>query len=182
MEQFSGYSIHEPTSISSLSVDAQGLQNQIDQLSGFFDAPAPAVTRVLYTHKDVLARRYVKNLMGIVGLSVREDAVGNIFGHWGESEPELAAATTNNPQQLVLPQSHSCLEEFEASSPPRNTVLHHKLSPALRLRHFIRRQQQHTLPHTVFFLPFATTHRARTTLIAVPFPHCFRDSHQQQRN
>ncbi|CAL5208236.1 unnamed protein product [Lathyrus oleraceus] len=96
MEQFSGYSIHEPTSISSLSVDAQGLQNQIDQLSGFSDAPAPAVTRVLYTHKDVLARRYVKNLMGIAGLSVREDAVGNIFGRWDGSEPELAAVATGS--------------------------------------------------------------------------------------
>jgi hypothetical protein len=29
MEQFSGYSILEPTSISSLSVDAEGLQNQV---------------------------------------------------------------------------------------------------------------------------------------------------------
>ncbi|XP_058745244.1 ureidoglycolate hydrolase isoform X1 [Vicia villosa] len=96
MEQFSGYSIHEPTSLSSLSIDAQGLQNQIDQLSGFSDAPAPAVTRVLYTHKDVLARRYVKNLMGIAGLSVREDAVGNIFGRWDGSEPELAAVATGS--------------------------------------------------------------------------------------
>jgi hypothetical protein len=26
--------------------------------------------------------RYVKKLMGIAGLSVREDAVGNIFGRW----------------------------------------------------------------------------------------------------
>lgn len=26
--------------------------------------------------------RYVKNLMSLSGLSVREDAVGNIFGRW----------------------------------------------------------------------------------------------------
>ncbi|XP_004495345.1 ureidoglycolate hydrolase [Cicer arietinum] len=96
IEQFSGYSIHEPTSISSLSVDAQGLQNQIDELSGFSDSPAPSVTRVLYTQKDVLARRYVKNLMGIAGLSVREDAVGNIFGRWDGNEPELAAVATGS--------------------------------------------------------------------------------------
>lgn len=48
--------------------------------------------------------------MGIAGLSVREDVVGNIFGRWGGSEPELAAAaTTNNPQQLVLPQNQNLL-------------------------------------------------------------------------
>ncbi|KAI5386508.1 variant 3, Protein POLLEN DEFTIVE IN GUIDANCE 1 [Lathyrus oleraceus] len=146
MEQFSGYSIHEPTSISSLSVDAQGLQNQIDQLSGFFDAPAPAVTRVLYTHKDVLARRYVKNLMGIVGLSVREDVVGNIFGHWGESEPELAAAaTTNNPQQLVLPQSHSCAHSHRHLTCP-NFKLTHASPYTQKNRHKIN------LSHRVQFL------------------------------
>ncbi|MED6195719.1 hypothetical protein PIB30_040655 [Stylosanthes scabra] len=97
MEQFSGYAIHEPHSfLSSLSVDAQGLQNQIDELSTFSDAPAPSVTRILYTDKDVLARRYVKNLMGLAGLSVREDAVGNIFGRWNGDEPELAAVATGS--------------------------------------------------------------------------------------
>ncbi|XP_061371222.1 ureidoglycolate hydrolase [Gastrolobium bilobum] len=106
MEQFSGYSIHEPhsfkpTSLSALSVDAQGLQNQIDELSAFSDSPAPSVTRILYTEKDVLARRYVKNLMGIAGLSVREDAVGNIFGRWDGHEPELAAAATGSHMDAI---------------------------------------------------------------------------------
>ncbi|XP_015940734.1 ureidoglycolate hydrolase [Arachis duranensis] len=97
MEKFSGYAIHEPhSSLSSLLVDAQGLQNQIDELSAFSDSPAPSVTRVLYTDKDVLARRYVKNLMGLAGLSVREDTVGNIFGRWDGNEPELAAVATGS--------------------------------------------------------------------------------------
>ncbi|WCJ23953.1 Ureidoglycolate hydrolase [Euphorbia peplus] len=100
MEDFSGYPIHEPShsfgSPFSLSLDAQTLQSQIDELSGFSDTPAPSVTRVLYTEKDVLARRYVKNLMGLSGLSVREDAVGNIYGRWDGSEPELAAVATGS--------------------------------------------------------------------------------------
>ncbi|XP_028804344.1 ureidoglycolate hydrolase-like isoform X1 [Neltuma alba] len=101
MEEFSGYPIHEPdssipSSVSSLYVDAQNLQKQIDELSSFSDTPAPSVTRVLYTEKDVLARRYVKNLMGLAGLSVREDAVGNIFGRWVGQEPELAAVATGS--------------------------------------------------------------------------------------
>lgn len=33
---------------------------QIDQLAAFSDAPAPAVTRILYSEKDVLARRYLR--------------------------------------------------------------------------------------------------------------------------
>ncbi|ESQ44673.1 hypothetical protein EUTSA_v10003195mg [Eutrema salsugineum] len=102
MEDFSGYPIHEPSQFgsinlaSSLSVDAQGLQKQIDELSNFSDAPSPSVTRVLYTDKDVLARRYVKNLMALAGLTVREDAVGNIFGKWDGSEPNLPAVATGS--------------------------------------------------------------------------------------
>ncbi|GFP94123.1 ureidoglycolate hydrolase [Phtheirospermum japonicum] len=99
MEAFSGYQIHEPSiqgSFSSLSVDTQSLQEQIDELSTFSDAPAPSVTRVLYSEKDVQARRYIKNIMGLSGLSVREDAVGNIFGRWFGSEPELAPVSTGS--------------------------------------------------------------------------------------
>ncbi|KAL8026382.1 hypothetical protein ABFX02_14G023100 [Erythranthe guttata] len=99
MEQFSGYQIHDPhfhDSISSLSVHTQNLQRQIDELSSFSDTPAPSVTRVLYSEKDVLARGYIKKLMGLSGLSVREDAVGNIFGRWVGSQPELAPVLTGS--------------------------------------------------------------------------------------
>ncbi|OMO54766.1 Peptidase M20 [Corchorus capsularis] len=99
MQDFSGYPIDEPPHSfisNSLSVDAQTLQKQIDELSTFSDTPAPSVTRILYSDKDVLARRYIKNLMGLAGLSVREDAVGNIFGRWEGYEPELAAVATGS--------------------------------------------------------------------------------------
>ncbi|RVW55426.1 Ureidoglycolate hydrolase [Vitis vinifera] len=39
---------------------------------------------------------YIKNLMGLSGLSVREDAVGNIFGRWEGYEPELTAVATGS--------------------------------------------------------------------------------------
>ncbi|KAG1347451.1 putative ureidoglycolate hydrolase [Cocos nucifera] len=101
MEEFSGYPTDPPRSLlslssSSLSVDKESLQRQIDELSTFSDTPAPSVTRVLYSEKDVLARRYIKKLMEQVGLSVREDAVGNIFGRWSGSEPALAAVATGS--------------------------------------------------------------------------------------
>lgn len=101
MEDFSGYPVHDShsfisNSLSLLSVDAQSLQNQIDELSRLSDSPAPSVTRILYTEKDVLARRFIKNLMGLSGLSVREDAVGNIFGRWEGLQPELAAVATGS--------------------------------------------------------------------------------------
>ncbi|XAR57361.1 ureidoglycolate amidohydrolase [Bertholletia excelsa] len=104
MEDFSGYPVREPhfqTSLPSLSVDTGSLQRQIDELSTFSDSPAPSVTRILYSDKDVLARRYIKNLMGLAGLSVREDAVGNIFGRWDGYEPELAAVSTGSHTDAI---------------------------------------------------------------------------------
>ncbi|GLT42224.1 hypothetical protein SLA2020_162370 [Shorea laevis] len=103
MQDFSGYPVDEPTQSSisvslsvPLSIDTQTLPKQIDELSTFSDAPGPAVTRVLYTDKEVSARRYIKNLMGLAGLSVREDAVGNIFGRWDGYEPDLPAVATGS--------------------------------------------------------------------------------------
>lgn len=97
MEDFSGLPIHEPHfSTPYLSVDSSSLQKQIDELASFSDSPAPSVTRILYSEKDVLARRYIKNLMGLSGLSVREDAVGNIFARWVGSEPDLSAVSTGS--------------------------------------------------------------------------------------
>lgn len=99
MEDFSGYPSQSQScnsKIVSLSVDKESLQKQIDELSAFSDAPSPAVTRILYSDKDVMGRSYIKNLMGLSGLSVREDAVGNIFGRWEGSEPELEAVATGS--------------------------------------------------------------------------------------
>ncbi|CAN4120455.1 unnamed protein product [Withania somnifera] len=104
MEEFSGYPIHEPNypnTLSSLYVNSDTLQKQIDELATFSDSPAPSVTRILYTAKDVLARRYIKDLMELSGLSVREDAVGNIFGRWNGYEPELAPVLTGSHTDAI---------------------------------------------------------------------------------
>lgn len=96
MEDFSGYPIHEPNDLLSLSVDSLSLQKQIDELAAYSDTPAPSVTRILYSENDVLARRYIKNLMRNSGLTVREDAVGNIFGRWEGSQLDLSPVGTGS--------------------------------------------------------------------------------------
>ncbi|KAF3775455.1 Ureidoglycolate hydrolase [Nymphaea thermarum] len=100
MEEFSGYppESDDAGDLGSLSfsVDNNSLERQIDELAGFSDTSAPSVTRIIYSKNDVLARRYIKNLMGISGLSVREDAVGNIFGRWEGSHPELKPVATGS--------------------------------------------------------------------------------------
>ncbi|KAI3814401.1 hypothetical protein L1987_19156 [Smallanthus sonchifolius] len=103
MEAFSGYPdpSHEIHQIPSFTVDSLNLQKQIDEVASFSDSPPPSVTRILYSHNDVVARRlsastFIKNLMGLAGLFVREDAVGNIFGRWEGSEPDVPAVSTGS--------------------------------------------------------------------------------------
>ncbi|KAK3140150.1 hypothetical protein QOZ80_5AG0396720 [Eleusine coracana subsp. coracana] len=95
MEQFAGFQSSDEGE-SPFSVDSESLQRQIDELASFSDSPAPSVTRVLYSDKDVQARSYIKGIMNQLGLSVREDAVGNIFGRWEGSEPGLGAVATGS--------------------------------------------------------------------------------------
>ncbi|XP_024384568.1 ureidoglycolate hydrolase [Physcomitrium patens] len=84
-----------------LFVDAATLQEQIDELSAYSDTPAPTVTRILYTPNDVAARRFVKKLMSEAGLSVREDAIGNIFGRWEGTDPTLPAVGSGSHTDAI---------------------------------------------------------------------------------
>ena len=60
----------------SLPVDSQRLQHHIDALAAISEAPAPVVTRVLFSPADLQGRAFVKNLCQELGLSLREDTVG----------------------------------------------------------------------------------------------------------
>ncbi|KAL6753210.1 N-carbamyl-L-amino acid amidohydrolase [Haematococcus lacustris] len=79
-----------------LDVDGQRVVDQLTRLATFTDDPNPAVTRILFTPMDMLARSYVKELMQDSGLSVREDSVGNIFGRWEGSEAGAGAVLTGS--------------------------------------------------------------------------------------
>ena len=55
-----------------LSINTTQLLNELETLAGFSDAPAPAVTRVVFSETDRRARGYVKELCTSAGLAVRE--------------------------------------------------------------------------------------------------------------
>jgi ureidoglycolate amidohydrolase len=65
-----------------IRVDEQRLVDQIRHLARFSDDPNPAVTRILFTENDVLARKYIISLMEDIGLDVHSDAMGSIVGTW----------------------------------------------------------------------------------------------------
>lgn len=77
-------------------IDRDRLIAELGTLAGFSDAPAPAVTRVVFTDTDLRARAYLKGLCEDASLLVREDAVGNTFARWIGEEPELAAVATGS--------------------------------------------------------------------------------------
>lgn len=62
-----------------LRVDIDRLMAELGELAAHSDAPAPAVTRVVYSGADRAARELVKKLFREAELLVREDALGNTF-------------------------------------------------------------------------------------------------------
>ena len=69
---------------------------ELETLAAFSDAPAPAVTRVVFSDVDRQARAWLKRLCGEAGLTIREDAVGNTFARWEGSSPELPAVASGS--------------------------------------------------------------------------------------
>ena len=80
----------------SLTIDSQRLSTEIEILAGFSEAPAPAVTRVLFSQEDQFARVWLRERCAAAGLEMRQDAVGNFFARWVGSEPELPAFATGS--------------------------------------------------------------------------------------
>ncbi len=77
-------------------IDIGRLQKEIDDLASISEQPAPIVTRVLFSPADVKARDHVKALCKEAGLSLREDAVGNIFARWEGTDPRLPPVGTGS--------------------------------------------------------------------------------------
>jgi ureidoglycolate amidohydrolase len=77
-----------------IEVDGRRLTRWIDELAAFSEAPAPAVTRVLFSDVDLAARAWVIARCEEEDLVIRQDAVGNIFARWpGTHDSEPAVAT-----------------------------------------------------------------------------------------
>ncbi|BCM93907.1 putative hydrolase [Abditibacteriota bacterium] len=84
-----------------ISVNQERLSAELDTLATFSDAPAPAVTRVLWTARDLEARAYFQILCSEAGLSVRQDALGNIFARFEGTEPHLPAVATGSHTDAI---------------------------------------------------------------------------------
>src|SRR3954454_5955483 len=79
-----------------LKIDADRIAAELDQLASYSDAPAPAVTRVVFTPTDLRARSYLKGIAKASSLDVREDGVGNMFARWTGGDPGAPAVGTGS--------------------------------------------------------------------------------------
>jgi N-carbamoyl-L-amino-acid hydrolase len=79
-----------------IRIDSARLQAQIDALARISETPAPVVTRVLFSDADLKARAFVKRICRELDLSIREDAIGNIFARWQGSNPKLPPVATGS--------------------------------------------------------------------------------------
>ncbi len=88
-----------------VSIDGDRLIRELFELAAMTDAePVPganAVTRVVFSDRDLQARAWLKNLAIADGLSVREDAVGNLFLRMDGLDPELAAVGTGSHTDAI---------------------------------------------------------------------------------
>ena len=79
-----------------LTINSDRLTAELDKLAQISDAPAPAVTRILFTKTELAARAYIRGLAREAELTLREDAVGNIFMRWEGSEADLQPIATGS--------------------------------------------------------------------------------------
>jgi ureidoglycolate amidohydrolase len=85
-----------------VQVDQERLVHELETLASFSDAPAPAVTRVVFSKADLESRAYLERLFREAGLAIRKDPVGNTFARWiGGAEPELAAVGTGSHTDAI---------------------------------------------------------------------------------
>lgn len=64
------------------NIDVSRVQAQLEKLALLSDADPPAVTRILFTARDIEARKFLKEIIKDAGLEYRVDPVGNIFARY----------------------------------------------------------------------------------------------------
>jgi len=79
-----------------LEIDQQRLNSEIDTLAAISDAEPPAVTRIVFTPTDLKARAWMISRCQEAGLTVGQDAIGNIFARWIGADPAARAVATGS--------------------------------------------------------------------------------------
>jgi hydantoinase/carbamoylase family amidase len=79
-----------------LAIDGDRIQSEIEELALISDAEAPAVTRIVFTPRDLEARAWLRAKCLDAGLGVRQDAIGNMFARWIGTDQRAAPVATGS--------------------------------------------------------------------------------------
>lgn len=79
-----------------MHIDRDRLLSDLETLASFSDDTPPGISRLVFANADQKSRAWLKSQCREAGLSVREDAVGNMFARWTGAQPELAAVGTGS--------------------------------------------------------------------------------------
>jgi ureidoglycolate amidohydrolase len=79
-----------------IAVDGKHLIGEIEELATISDAPAPAVTRVVFSPTDLRARSWLASRVEKEGLALRQDAIGNTFVRWTGQDASAPAIGTGS--------------------------------------------------------------------------------------
>ena len=78
------------------TASVKNLEQWIEELDQFNQTPGNGTTRPVFTAEDMAARSYVHKLMESVGLEVKEDNAGNLFGVLPGEDPSLEPVWTGS--------------------------------------------------------------------------------------
>ena len=79
-----------------INVDAGRIVADLEKLASFSDTESPVITRIVYSESDQRARAWLKNECIASGLTVREDAIGNMFARWQGADDSAGAVGTGS--------------------------------------------------------------------------------------
>src|SRR5438132_2560534 len=84
-----------------LEIDQHRLLAELETLASFSDAAPPAVTRIVFTPADLKARAWIISRCEEAGLTVRQDAIGNIFARWNAADPATPTVGTGSHMDAI---------------------------------------------------------------------------------
>jgi N-carbamoyl-L-amino-acid hydrolase len=83
-------------------IDKQRLQTQMQKVSTFGALPNGGITRLAFSSEEKNARDYIKSLISKIGMSICEDAIGNIYATLKGDENLPSVATGSHVDSVPL--------------------------------------------------------------------------------
>jgi N-carbamoyl-L-amino-acid hydrolase len=93
--------------VTTLHINTDRLLRELHHLASLTDCPpsaepdTTAVTRIVFTSRDLEARAWIADLAESAGFTVRVDAVGNTFFRWPGTDPTLPAIGTGSHTDAI---------------------------------------------------------------------------------